>query len=286
VKVALIAPPIMDHQGGRSWGRLAPIAMDAVRECPPYGIYMLASVLESAGHEVILVDLIAAGSRNLKPWLGAIGDCGLIGIGATSMSWPTAHDAIRQIRRFRKDVPIVLGGIHPTMFDRYLLRNFDVQYVVRGEGEVALVALCAALEKEGKIHEVPNLSWCTPEGEVVRNRMPPTISKVALAEFSLPDYARLPAGIYKGLAIESSRGCAFDCSFCSTSYRLNWRGMPPERFVDRLEVVMQQLPRTRYGTTHIIDDEFSMNPKRAIEIAQIIRRRGLHPKTGLRFSRH
>ncbi|MDE1147079.1 MAG: radical SAM protein [Azospirillaceae bacterium] len=268
----------MDYQGGRSWGRLRPIAMDAVRECPPYGIYMLAGVLGSAGHDVTLVDLIAAGSRSVRPWLEDLGQCGLIGIGATSMSWPTAHDVIRQLRRAGVDAPIVLGGIHPTMFDRHLLRNFDVQYVVRGEGEVALPTLCAALEGKGDLSAVPNLSWRTAEGEIVRNAVAPKIDKSALPEFPLPDYAALPAGIYKGLAIESSRGCAFDCSFCSTSYRQSWRGMAAERFVDRLEAVMAHLPRTRYRTTHIIDDEFSMNPKRAIEIATVIRQRGLHPK--------
>src|SRR5574341_339636 len=277
MKVALIAPPIMDYDSGHSWGRLKPIGMDGVRECPPYGIYLLASVMERAGHEVVLIDLIARGTRSLKPFRPQLQDCALIGLGATSMSWPTALDVIRQIRRMRKEVPIVLGGIHPTMFDRYLLQNFRIQFIVRGEGELALPALCTTLETGESLDRVPNLSWRTNEGQIVRNPLASKIPRTQLGDFPLPDYSAIPPGVYKGLAIESSRGCAFDCSFCSTSYRKTWRGMPPEQFVDRLEVIMPHLHRTLYRTVHIIDDEFSMNPKRATEIARVIRRRGLHP---------
>ena len=48
MKVLLVAPPIMDYMEGR----LVPIAMDAHRTCPPYGMYLLASTLRAAGHEV------------------------------------------------------------------------------------------------------------------------------------------------------------------------------------------------------------------------------------------
>ena len=58
MKIVLIAPPIMDNVGRR----LVPIAMDAHRECPPYGMYLLQAVLEDAGHEVCFIDLIAAGN--------------------------------------------------------------------------------------------------------------------------------------------------------------------------------------------------------------------------------
>lgn len=273
MKVVLIAPPIMD----RVDGELRPISMDAERECPPYGIYLLASCVKKAGHEVVLADLIARGSNDIRPFSDEIGGADLIGIGATSMSWPTAVDVIRQIRTLRADVPIVLGAIHPTMFDRYVLQNYPVQYVIRGEGEVALLRLCEALEGRSGLSEVPNLSWVDPSGTLVRNPVASKIRSEEMPDFPMPDYSTLPEQVYKGLAIESSRGCAFDCSFCSTSYRKTYRRLDPEAFVDRLEQVLPHTGRTRYGTIHIIDDEFSLNPKRAIGIAQLIRKRGLEP---------
>jgi anaerobic magnesium-protoporphyrin IX monomethyl ester cyclase len=274
MKVLLVAPPIMDNL---FWDHPISIAMDAVRECPPYGIYLLQAVLRQAQHEAVVADLIADGSHRIDPYLADLRDCGLVGIAATSMSWPTAVSVIRQVRQHRPDVPIVLGGIHPTMFDYYILNTFQVDYVVRGEGEVAIQALCAALEKGSGIEEVPNLSWRDSEGRVCRNPIPSKISKTQLGDFPIPDFSKLPMNLYKGLSIESSRGCAFDCSFCSTSYRKTWRGMPAAMFVDRLEEMLPQVERTQLEMIHVIDDEFSMNPKRTVEITDILRKRDLKP---------
>jgi radical SAM superfamily enzyme YgiQ (UPF0313 family) len=273
MKVVLIAPPIMDDFSGDP----RPIAMDAVRECPPYGIYLLASLLREQGHEVTLADLIADGSNCMQKYAADIDQCGLVGIAATSMSWATAKDVITQVRERRADVPVVLGGIHPTMFDYYLLQSFPVDYIVRGEGEIALAKLCAALERGKSVESVPNLSWKNKKGDVMRNPVHAKIPKEELGRYPLPDFSSLPDQLYKGLSIESSRGCAFDCSFCSTSYRKGWRGIPPEIFVDRLESMMPQAERTAMNMIHIIDDEFSMNPRRAIEITDILRARNLHP---------
>jgi len=271
--VILIAVPILDYRHGQ----LAPIAQDETKNCPPYGIYLLTSVLRARGHEVTLVDLIAEGRREIDTFKHLLPSAGLVGIGATSMSWPTAVDVISQIRDVCQVVPIVLGGIHPTMFDHYLLTHFDVDYVVRGEGEESLPALCEALERSDGLDRVPNLSWKDNAGKVIRNPSGPKIKADNLADFPMPAYDELPDQVYKGVAIESSRGCAFDCSFCSTSYRKSWRGIPPESFVNRLERVAEYIPRTTYKSLHIIDDEFSMNPQRAIDIARTLRKRGLKP---------
>jgi radical SAM superfamily enzyme YgiQ (UPF0313 family) len=258
-------------------GKLAPIAMDAGFECPPYGIYLLSSILKAAGHDVVLADLIARGTCDIGSYLTDIENSSLVGIGATSLSWPTAVEVIKQIRQVRDSVPIVLGGIHPTMFDKYILRSFPVDFVIRGEAEIALPDLCTTIEKGQKPKDVPNLSWRDQKGEIVRNEIGPVIPAEDLGTFPLPDYDLLPANVYKGLSIESSRGCAFDCAFCSTSYRRTWRGMPAEKFADRLEKILPYLDRTTNGTIHIVDDEFSTNPKRAIEIADILKERDLHP---------
>lgn len=271
----MIATPVLDLIKGR----YRQIGMEVNKICPPYGIYILSSVLKDAGHEVIVADLIAKGTRDIKKeHLQDLESCSLVGIGATTLSWPTALDVIKQIRKIRKDVPIVLGGIHPTMFDRYILSSFPVQYIIRGEGEIAFPKLCRVLEEGGDLKDVPNLSWRTVNGGIIRNSIAPLITGEELGLFPLPDYNLLPPQTYQGLSIESSRGCAFDCSFCSTFYRRTWRSIPAKQFVDRLEIVMESLEKTKAKTIHITDDEFSLDSNRAAEIAKIIRQRGLNPK--------
>jgi radical SAM superfamily enzyme YgiQ (UPF0313 family) len=271
VKILLISCPVMDYVNGR----LKPIAMDAGRECAPYGIYLLSSILKQAGNEVILADLVASGSHDIQPYIAGIEDCSLIGISATTLSWPIAVMIIEQIRQASADVPIVLGGIHPSMFDKYILKTYPVQYIIRGEGELALPALCKALERGGTLGNIPNLTWTRKDDEIVRNPAGPLISGEEIASFPLPDYDILPSGVYKCLSIESSRGCAFDCAFCSTSYRQSWRAIPADKFVDRLEAILPYLDRTVGKIVQIVDDEFSTNPQRAIEIARTIRERGI-----------
>ena len=274
MNVMLISPPIMDVVGGQ----LRPVGVDAERECPPVGIYSLAALLRDLGHDVTIVDLVLEGTRSIAGFQQQLSNADLVGIGATSMAWPTAVDVIQQIRALRRDVPIVCGGIHPTLFDRYVLSRFPVQYVIRGEGEHALPALCESLAGKTHLGSVPNLSWIDDAGALVRNQVGPMIGRQDLGAIPLPDYASLPVGGYKCLGIESSRGCAYDCSFCSTPYRRRWRALSAEAFTDRLELVLAEINRATSGCVHIVDDEFALNPVRATEIARLIRNRNLKPR--------
>lgn len=274
MKVILIAPPLMDYVNGV----LAPIAMDAVRACPPYGVFLLAQVLQQDGHEVTIIDLIAQGSKDLDIHAQLLASCHVVGISTTSLSWPTARNCILDIRKYRPDVPIVLGGIHATMFDKYVLSTTTANYCIRGEGEHALKILCRVLERGGDLRTVPNLTVKLPDGKIVRTGIAPKLTPEEMAACPVPDYSQVPPGAYNGLGIESSRGCPFDCSFCSTSYRRSWRGIPPQAFVDRVELILPFAANTTTGSLQVIDDEFSLKPDRAVEICKEFGRRNLNPK--------
>jgi radical SAM superfamily enzyme YgiQ (UPF0313 family) len=99
-----------------------------------------------------------------------------------------------------------------------------------------------------------------------------------LASLPTPAYDTIEDQAYVGLSTESSRGCCFNCSFCSTPYRKLWRGIPAELAADRIEIVMESTDRTREGCIHLADDEFTVDPERVVEIARILRRRGLRPQ--------
>ena len=274
MKVLLVAPAIMDTIDGR----LQVVGVDALRECPPLGIYTLAAVLEAEGHDVVVADLILHATRSLEAFAADVDAAELVGVGATSMAWPAAVDAIAQVRRRRPDVPVVCGGIHPTLFDRHVLQTFPVQFVVRGEGEVAIRRLCDALAGRLDLASVPNLSWIDADGGFVRNSVDRKIAAADLGTTPLPRWERLPPATYKCLAVESSRGCAYDCSFCSTPYRRSWRGLDAAVVVARLEHALERLDRTRTRCIHVVDDEFSMNPTRATAIARRIAECGLAPR--------
>lgn len=274
VRLTLIAPPLMDYEQGL----LRPISMDAVRTCPPYGVYLLATVLRQEGHQVQVIDLVARGSYDLSPFCALLLSSDMVGIGASSLSWPTARLCIEQIRRLTTAVPIVLGGIHPTMFDEYVLATTSATFVIRGEAEIALPQLCRALAGQVSLKNVGSLSYRSPAGRFLRNPLAPKMSEQQLASFGPADFSDIPLGIYTGLAIESSRGCPCDCAFCSTSYRRSWRGIAAGDVASRIEQAMPFLPRTRRGLVQVIDDEFTVRTDRVLDICRELEERHLHPR--------
>ncbi len=265
MKITLIASLLLDYVGST----LQPVAMDRSRECPPYGVYLLAAILRQKGHEVVVADLIAQGSLSLAPYEKDIAESSLIGISATTLSWPCALDCIQSIRYKFPESKIVLGGIHGTMFDEYILKTCPVNYIIRGEGEIALPMLVEALEGKRELGEVPSLS-IRNGNSIGRTKLHPPILDYELYQFPVADYNHVPLEIYNGLSIESSRGCPFNCSFCSTSYRGSWRGIPPEKFVSRVEQLLPYLKKTQMGNLQIADDEFLAHRDRAKKICKLL----------------
>jgi radical SAM superfamily enzyme YgiQ (UPF0313 family) len=270
MKIVLIATLLLDYVEGA----LAPIGMDRHQRIPPYGLHLLATVLREAGHEVTVVDLVEQGSASLSEYERDIRDCALVGISATSLSWPSALDCLTAIRRICPATPVVLGGVHATMFDEYILTTFPVTYVVRGEGERALPLLARALQARQDPASVPNLTFMR-NGTLTRTELHSPLTGEELGQFPVPDYGSLPLGTYDGLGLESSRGCPFNCVFCSTWHRGCWRGMSPESFLSRVAQVEPYLRETRSGFLHILDDEFSANRERATAIASGLTERAL-----------
>jgi radical SAM superfamily enzyme YgiQ (UPF0313 family) len=272
MNVLLISPPVMDKN---EVDELIPLAMDAKKIAPPYGIYLLATILRKHDHKVDIADLIASGSKDIDVYLKKIDSYDLVGIGATSFSWPTALECINEIRGVSPGVPIVLGGIHPTMFDYFILHKTPATFVVRGEAEYALVELCEVLEGKRKLSDVTSLTYRNAAGEVIRNQIERIVD---LATIPPPDYSAIPRQKYIGLSLESSRGCPFDCIFCSTSYRKSYRTMEPVKFVDHVEFLSPHLDATLNKTIHIADDEFSANLKRSTAIFEEVARRNINTK--------
>lgn len=270
MRILLIAVPILDWHDEK----LVPIAMDAKRTIAPLSIYLLSSILKQHQHAVDIIDLIALGSDDVIREKN-YDQYDLIGLGATSFSWPSALRCIKNIRKNNKEVPIVLGGIHPTMFYEYILSTSQADFVIRGEGENAMVELCEHLQGKRNIKDITSLAYRDDKGKIVAN----SISKqVILSDLPLPDYDMLPKDVYGGLSVESSRGCPFDCIFCSTNYRKTYRELPAEEFVERVLKLNKYVPHTKQKTINIIDDEFSLHTKRAIEIADRINQLNLNTK--------
>lgn len=216
----------------------------------------------------------------IDKWLPILREAALIGISGTSLNWPSVLMVVRQIRDAGISVPIVVGGVHPTMLANYILQTCPIDFVIRHEGEKALLKLCEALEGRLEYEKVPNLSWRTKDGRIVHNSTIPPLTVDELASLPVPAYDLLPPKAYPLVALQSSRGCPFCCCFCSTPFRRSYRPIPASAFVDKLEEAMSLAADGVMASNivQIMDDEWSVDRKRTIDIVHEVAHRNLHVK--------
>ncbi|MCF8029718.1 MAG: B12-binding domain-containing radical SAM protein [Desulfohalobiaceae bacterium] len=260
--VLLIHPPFLE---GYSKARI---------DLPPLGIGYLASVLRGEGHTVRIADL-NIDSRYL---LDRVGEFDLVGISGDTPRHGVAMELAAKVRE--QGVPVAMGGPHVSFRAEENLRSGPVDYVVRGEGEESFRNLVRDLQEGGDGVGVPGIS-CRNKGEVLHN---PTTSFLDINDIPLPSRDLLPMSSYRvyvgnrlGTTVIASRGCPFNCSFCSSSelFGLRWRPREPEAIVDEVEYLYRH-----YGFRAVLfmDDNFTLDPDRTIRICELMLKRGLDVK--------
>jgi len=274
MKILLIAVPLMD----RIDEDLVPIAMDRIRNSPPLGIYWLAGVLRQKNHEVEVLDLIALGQIDETLILKKSNSANLVGVSSNSLNWPTARLVVNTIKTEYPDLWVVLGGIHPTQYTEHVFASCPVDFVIRGEGEIPLLKLVETLDSQTNKpawNEIPGLCWRDGESINIQASSEP-LTITLLEELPIPFYDQLPYGIYETLSIESARGCKYSCTFCSTKFRGSWRGVSAECFVNRIELMLPYLNRTRFGMFSFVDDLYTLDIERVKKITQLIEARKIN----------
>lgn len=242
---------------------------------PPLGLAYVAAVLRKSGHKVNMVDMNAS-PRGLP---SRFDDFDLVGI---SSDTPRHNVSIQIAKRAKgQKVKVVMGGPHVTFMDEETLKSGAVDYVVRGEGEESMLNLVERLSSGGDVEDVAGISYLK-DGEIARNPNQPLIAD--LDTIPMPARSLLPMGRYsiklsgsKATSIITSRGCPFNCSFCSSSelFGLRWRAREPEAIVDEVEEIKK---RYNINAIYFMDDNFTLNPKRTIRTCELMNRRNLNIK--------
>jgi len=177
----------------------------------------------------------------------------VVGISACTTEIENAGKVAERVKRWRRDVPVILGGHHASALPRETLQECpDIDYLIVGEGEVALTRFLEAYLKGEDVAGVPSLVW--REGDTVRQNMECAQIK-DLDSLPLPNregldwnkyvpspgtgnYMRLPSS-----GILASRGCPYNCNYCSKGvFHRSIRFRSPENVVQEIEHCMD-----RYG---------------------------------------
>ncbi|MEW5725922.1 MAG: radical SAM protein, partial [Thermodesulfobacteriota bacterium] len=195
-----------------------------------------------------------------------------------TMSVYQAAAVLKDIKNLDPGIQTALGGPHVSFCARESLAAFPfVDFIVRGEGEEAVIELARAVEKGGGFENVAGLVF--RENGSVREapERPP-----GLDVNTLPRPARhlLPMGRYRtlGLAVSmtTSRGCPHQCIFCvgrrMVGARVRYRDPVP--VVDELEYLGAQ----GFPQVNLADDLFTANRRHCLAVCDEILRRGLKVK--------
>jgi anaerobic magnesium-protoporphyrin IX monomethyl ester cyclase len=199
---------------------------DSFEHMPPVAIRMPNGALASlAGnvdrhHRVAIADLILVQTtvRSTIERLVREIEPDIVGLSVMTFQRGTALETARFLRALSPPVRVAVGGYDPSLAPGAYEGCEAIDFIVRGEGELTLRELLRALEGGTDLSAIRGLSYRTPDG-FARNADRPVIP-LASSSLQLPDRdARVLRG-YTLLGrtvdvVETSRGCTFDCSFCS-----------------------------------------------------------------------
>lgn len=259
---------------------------------PPPGLLRLGGALERAGISVELEDLayrLAAGDvesgegmvGSCAQWLLGRGEFGVIGFSTMGATLPAAVAIAREIAERAPGVRIVFGGPGTTGVDVALLERFEwVDAVARGEGEVTVPELLEAWWSGGELEGVAGVTWRGADGvvrrEADREQLVDLGEVAAYARHLLPplvEYKRITGEVEGLTPIDSGRGCAYDCSFCTIGrfWSRRSRVMPVERLADE---VCELLELEGARCAYLCHDLFGADREHALAFCREMTRRG------------
>ncbi len=209
----------------------------------------------------------------------------LVGLNCSTHTFLAAAEVLKDVAERLPDATIVLGGYHATLATEQILRSCPfIDYIISGEGEFSFVALLDRLDRGVRPAGVPGISFL--EGDAFVSVEPELIEDLDALPF--PDrtllrgidygyvFQGIPLTFGKFTTMCTSRGCAYDCTYCSCAAfsRRRWRYRSAENVVDELE----QLYREGYENVVLIDDNFTQRRDRVEKICDLIRERGIRMK--------
>ena len=231
-------------------------------------------------HQVAIADLILA-QRHVRPTVERlVADLqpDVVGLSVMTFQRKTARAIVALVRALRPGARIVVGGYDPSLAAGvYETLEWGVDAIVRGEGDLTFRELIRAYEAGVEPAGVTGVSYWTSAG-FVRNADRP-VSSLAGEEVRPPNRA---ARVLKGYTfigrpidiVETSRGCTYDCSFCSIVEMRgrNFHAWPIER------VIADILDARRRGARAIflVDDNITLNARRFEALCQAMAEAGVN----------
>jgi len=207
LKVTFIYPDFFEYPGGGFMpeGRIY------------LGIAWLSAVLKQAGHETSLIHVVEPPEREWLVERVKAEEPGLVGFSSTTHMFRHVASWAGWLAD-EVDVPCACGGVHPTIATEEVIGTRGIDFACIGEGEDTILELARALESGADASGIAGLWAKTADGGIARN--PARALRTDLDVIPFPDRGIFDPDLFcadqhpRG-TLMASRGCPFNCTYCS-----------------------------------------------------------------------
>ncbi|MGB9609258.1 MAG: B12-binding domain-containing radical SAM protein, partial [Minisyncoccia bacterium] len=266
----------------------------------PLGLAYLAAILRDKGHQVLIYDadcnqeatkmeyslleesypeyIAGINNPNHKLWQEAREVIenfkpDLVGITMMTTKVASAFRLAEICKDYNKNLPVVVGGPHPTLMPDEVLKNSPaIDIILRGEGEKSFPNLIKAIQSQKPLETVNGISF-RKENRVIHNLPEEPIMNLDSLPFPARDllwgketYTSEDMGL-----LFASRACPYNCTFCSSAGI--WGRITRCRSIPNIIAEIKEVQKT-YGTVQFSfkDDTFTLDRRRVIEFCQTLKK--------------
>lgn len=279
IRVGLVFPPYKEYCDAVS----LPENKQHLGIIPPLSLAYVAAILEKAGCKVELIDALALNLTKeqvvdrLKKF-----SPDFLGFTCTTVDFHYTLSWINYLKE-KTSLPVIVGGIHLSVYPKQTLTHQAIDYGVVGEAEETLPEILECLVNKRDLSKVKGIC-CRDNGHIVVTESRTPVQDLDSCPF--PARHLLPNDKYYSLiskrknftAMLTSRGCPYQCIFCDNR-TIPYRYRSPKSVVDEMEQCHNLF---KINEIDIFDALFSVSANRVIEICSEIKRRRLELRWSFR----
>jgi radical SAM superfamily enzyme YgiQ (UPF0313 family) len=251
MKIHFIVPPLFKKSNESDIGKIY----------PPLGVLYISAFIKKTFQD-LEIKVTNGYNIGVKKTLKEIEkfDADLLGF---SFSSQLAQSAYKLINKVKKDKMVVCGGPHPSIMPEEVLEESAADIVVIGEGEITFKEILEYYHEKKELGEIKGIAY-KRKRKIVKTQLRPMVKDVD--SIPMPDRGLINMNEYSGYVMSknkkdmhfiSSRGCPFNCVFCSNPvWRRTCRLRNPKKVVDEIEVLKEM------GATELFDESDTFNLSR------------------------
>lgn len=244
----------------------------------PLNLGYLAAYLRKNGYQN--VDIRIGAFEDEESIVADASRADIVGITATSPMMTHGRELANRIKDINPHTKIVFGGSHPTVLPDSTLEDSNIDFVIRGEGEVTMYELTRAIDEGTSLEAIAGLSY-RKDGKIIHNPARALIKSLDSIPYPARDLYMKETFVFqssyegdrKAACVLSSRGCPFQCTYCASHavWTRKYRARTPENVMGEIEELIRI-----YGVRHIYfyDDTFTIQKERTLQFCALLEAQG------------